>query len=63
MIKRDAIYILQKTISEIKETAEKERVSYFLQSQINRALDMVGDLANYDYMEEDGESSPYVLPW
>jgi hypothetical protein len=60
---RELLFNLQKAIADVRETAAKEQVSYYLISQIERVADLI-DLATPAAKEiEDDDFNPYALPW
>jgi len=60
---REMIFNLEKLISEICEAAKKEQVSYYLQSQIDRALDMIDNIHINIEDQEDFDDCYKILPW
>jgi len=57
---KELLFNIQKAIADIRETAAKEQVSYYLMSQIERVAELV-DLTMPETEEDD--DFHYALPW
>jgi|GEM_PF-4165057 len=60
---RELLFNLQKAITDVRETAAKEQVSYYLMSQIDRTVNLITLIMSDS--EETGEDDEYhyALPW